>query len=116
MLGYVSLAIGLCTIAVTLVFVIIWLYLHDEIRNSSSLQEELHSTGRRMTVSIGIFAIPVVVYFLDSRKRLVNDAEVYAFVWSACYVVSLLYLAAGLTILIRDAKREKKTGLYRFRR
>ena len=116
MLGYVSLAIGLCTIAVTLVFVITWLYMHDEIRNSSSLQEELHSTGRRMTVSIGIFAIPVVVYFLDSRKRLVNDAEVYAFVWSACYVVSLLYLAAGLTILIRDAKREKKTGLYRFRR
>ena len=116
MLGYVSLAIGLCTISVTLVFVITWLYLHDEIRNSSSLQEELHSTGRWMTVSIGIFAIPVVVYFLDSRKRFVNDAEVYAFVWSACYVVSLLYLAAGLTILIRDAKREKKTGLYRFRR
>ena len=116
MLGYVSLAIGLCTIAITLVFVITWLYLHDEIRNSSSLQEELHSTGRRMVVSIGIFAIPVVVYFLDSRKRFVNDAEPYALVWSACYVVSLLYLAAGLTILIRDAKREKKTGLYRFRR
>ena len=69
-----------------------------------------------MIVSIGIFAIPVVVYFLDSRKQLVNDAELYAFVWSACYVVSLLFLMAGLTGLIRDAKREKKTGLYRFRR
>jgi hypothetical protein len=64
MLGYVSLAIGLCTIAVTLVFVITWLYMHDEIRNSSSLQEELHSTDRRVIASIGIFAIPVVVYFL----------------------------------------------------
>ena len=48
MLGYVSLVIGLCTIAVTLVFVITWLNLYDEIRNSSSLQEEFHSTVRRM--------------------------------------------------------------------
>jgi cytochrome bd-type quinol oxidase subunit 2 len=116
MLGYVSLAIGLCTIAVTLVFVITWLYLHDEIRSSSSLQEEFHSTVRRVIVNIGMFAIPVVVYFVDARKRFVNDAEPYAFVWSACYVVSLLFLAAGLTTLVRDAKREKKTGLYRFRR
>jgi hypothetical protein len=58
----------------------------------------------------------VVVYFLDARKRFVNDVEPYAFVWVAGYVVSLLFLAAGLTVLIRDAKREKKTGLYRFRR
>jgi cytochrome bd-type quinol oxidase subunit 2 len=116
MLGYVSLAIGLCTIAVTLVFVITWLYLHDEITNSSSLQEEFHSTVRRMIVSIGIFAIPVVVYFLDARKRFVNDAEPYAFVWSACYVVSLLFLMAGLSSLIRDATRERKTGFYKFRR
>ena len=84
MLGYVSLAIGLCTIAATLVFVITWLYMHDEIRNSSSLQEELHSTGRRVIVSIGIFAIPVIVYFVDSRKRFLDDAEPYAFVWSVC--------------------------------
>ena len=116
MLGYVSLAIGLCTIAVTLVFVITWLYLHDEITNSSSLQEEFHSTVRRMIVSIGIFAIPVVLYFLNPKNQSVNKAEPYAFVWVACCVGSLLFLAAGLIILIRDAKREKKTGLYRFRR
>jgi hypothetical protein len=116
MLGYVSLAIGLCTIAVILVFVITWLYLHEEIQNSQSLLEEFYSTGRRIIVTIGIFAIPVGVYFLDARKRFVNDAEPYAFVWGACYVVSLLFLAAGLTTLIRDANRERKTGFYRFRR
>jgi cytochrome bd-type quinol oxidase subunit 2 len=116
MIGYVSLAIGLCTIAVTLVFVITWLYLHDGIGNSSSLQKEFHSTVRRVIVAIGIFVIPAAVYLLDARKRFVNDTEPYAFVWSACYVVSLLFLMAGLTSLIRDAKREKKTGLYRFRR
>jgi len=116
MLGYVSLVIGLCTIAVTLVFVITWLNLHDEIRNSSSLQEEFHSTVRRMTINIGIFAIPIVVYFFDAGKQSLSNADPYAFVWAACYAVSLLFLAAGVTILIRDAKREKKTGLYRFRR
>jgi cytochrome bd-type quinol oxidase subunit 2 len=116
MLGYVSLAIGLCTIYVILVFVITWLYVNDEIRNSSSLREEFNSTVRRVIINIGIFVIPVTAYFLDARKRFVNDAEPYAFVWSACYVVSLLFLLAGLTSLIRDAKREKKTGLYRFRR
>jgi cytochrome bd-type quinol oxidase subunit 2 len=116
MLGYVSFAIGLCTIAVMLVFVITWLYLHEEVRNSPSLQEEFHSAARRMIASIGIFTIPVVVYFLDARKRFVNNDEPYAFVWSVCYVVSLLFLAAGLTTLIRDANRERKTGFYRFRR
>jgi hypothetical protein len=79
-------------------------------------KEEFHSTVRRVIIAIGIFAIPVVVYFLDSRKRFVNDTEPYAFVWSVCYVISLLFLMAGLTSLIRDAKREKKTGFYRFRR
>jgi len=116
MLGYVSLAIGLCTIAVTLVFVITWLYLHGEIQNSQSLQEEFHSAARRMIASIGIFTIPVVVYFLAARKRFVNNDEPYAFVWGACYVVSLLFLAASLTTLIRDANRERRTGFYRFRR
>src|SRR3954452_23902580 len=116
MLGYVSLSIGLCTIVVTSVFIITSLYLHDEIRNSLSLQEEFHSTVRRVIVNIGIFAIPVVVYFLDARQRFVNDDEPYAFVWAACYVVSLLFLAASLTTLIRDANRERKTGFYRFRR
>jgi len=116
MLGYVSLAIGLCTIAVSLVFLLTWVYLYDEIRNSSSLQQEFHSTVRWIIVTIGIFAIPVVVYYLDARKQVVNATEPYAFVWGACYLVSLLFLAADLTILIRDAKREKKTGLYRFRR
>ena len=79
MLGYVSLAIGLCTIAVTLVFVITWLYLHGEIQNSQSLQEEFHSAARRMIASIGIFTIPVVVYFLAARKRFVNNDRALCF-------------------------------------
>jgi len=56
------------------------------------------------------------VYFLAARKRFVNNDEPYAFVWGASYVVSLLFLAAGLTTLIRDANRERRTGFYRFRR
>jgi hypothetical protein len=108
MLGYVSLAIGLCTIAVTLVFAMTWLYLNDDIINSSSLREEINSTVRRVIINIGIFVIPMTAYFLDPRKRFVNNDEPYAFVWSACYVVSLLFLMAGLTSLIRDASTKRK--------
>jgi cytochrome bd-type quinol oxidase subunit 2 len=115
MLRYVSFALGICTSAATVVLGVTWLYLHDEIRNSSSLHEEFHSTIRRMIVTLGIFAIPFVAYFLTPRKSL-NDGELYALIWIGCYFVSLLFLATGLSILIRDAKRERKTGLYRFRR
>ena len=116
MLRYVSLALGICTIAAALVFGITWLYIHDEIRNSSSLHEEFHSTVRRMIVTVGIFAVPLVVYFLSPRKQSLNDGEPYALVWIGCYLVSLLFLATGLTVLLRDAKRKKKTDLCRFRR
>jgi len=116
MLRYVSFALGICTIAATVVLGITRLYLHDEIRNSSSLHEEFHSTIRRMIVTAGIFAIPLVAYFLSPRKQSLNDGEPYALIWIGCYFVSLLFLATGLSILIRDAKRERKTGLYRFRR
>ena len=116
MLRYASLALGICTIAAAVVFGITWIYLYDDIRNSSALHEEFHSIVRRMSVTIGIFAIPVVVYFLNPRKQSLNDGEPYAFVWIGCYFVSLIFLATGLAILIRDAKREKKTGHYRYRR
>ena len=116
MLGYISIGIALSNIAVALVFVLTWLYFYEERRHSSFLEEEFHSTVRRMIVSIGIFAIPVVLYFLDPKDQSVNKAEPYAFVWVVCCVGSSLFLAAGLIILIRDARREKKTGRYRFRR
>jgi len=83
---------------------------------TSVTSPQFRSAARRMIASIGIFTIPVVVYFLAARKRFVNNDEPYAFVWGACYVVSLLFLAAGLTTLIRDANRERRTGFYRFRR
>jgi hypothetical protein len=116
MLAYISIGIALSNIAVGLVFALTWLYFYEEMHHSSLLENEFHSTVRRMIVSIGIFAIPVVLYFLDHKNLSGNKAEPYAFVWVACCVGSLLFLAVGSIILIRDARREKKTGLYRFRR
>jgi hypothetical protein len=110
MLAYVSIVIALCSITVCLVFVLTWAYLGHEIRHSSLLQEEFQTTVRRLTGNIGLFAIPVAVYLLDDRQS-ANDAEPFAFAWGACYVVSLLMLAAGLTTLIRDANRERKNRL-----
>jgi hypothetical protein len=115
MLAYISIGIGLCNIAVGLLFGLTWLNLYDVIRHSSLLQEEFGTVVRRLIGSIGLFVIPAAVYLLDVKSS-TNNAEPYAFVWGACYVVSLLLLAAGLTTLIRDAKRERKTGFYRFRR
>jgi cytochrome bd-type quinol oxidase subunit 2 len=115
MLAYVSIVIALCSITVCLVFVLTWAYLGHEIKHSSVLQEEFQTTVRRLIGNIGLFTIPVAVYLLDGRQS-ANNAEPFAFAWGACYVVSLLMLAAGLTTLIRDANRERKTGFYRFRR
>ena len=115
MLAYISIGIALCSITVCLVFGLTWAYLGHEIRHSSLLQEEFRTTVRRLIGSIGLFAIPVAVYLIDGKQS-ANNAEPFAFAWGACYVVSLLMLAAGLTTLIRDANRERKTGFYRFRR
>ena len=115
MLAYISIGIAACNIVVGLVFVLTWVYLSDEIRHSSLLQEEFRTAVRRLIVSIGIFAIPVAVYLLEAKQSQ-NNAEPYAIVWGVCYVVSLLILLPSLATLIRDANRERKTGLYRFRR
>jgi hypothetical protein len=98
-----------------MIFGLTWLYLHDEIRKSTSLREEFHSAVRRLIATVGIFVIPAVIYLLE-KKQAVNDAQPYALVWAAGYVVGLLFLLASLVILARDAKHEKKTGSYRFRR
>ena len=116
MLAYMSVAITLCSITVCLVFGLTWAYLGHEIRHSSLLQDEFATAVRRFIATIGIFVIPVGAYFLDGTKQYANNAEPFAFVWGACYAVSLLMLGAGLTTLIRDANRERKTGFYRFRR
>jgi hypothetical protein len=115
MLAYISIGIALCSITACLVFVLTWARLGHEIRHSSLLQEEFRTTVRRLIGSIGLFAIPVAIYLLDGKQS-ANNAEPFAFAWGACYVVSLLMLAAGLTALIRDANRERQTGFYRFRR
>jgi len=115
MLVYISIGIAACNIVVALVFVLTWVYLSDEIRHSSLLQEEFRTAVRRLIISIGIFAIPVAVYLLEAKQSQ-NNAEPYAIVWGVCYVVSLLILLPSLATLIRDANRERKTGFYRFRR
>jgi hypothetical protein len=115
MLAYISIGIAVCNIVVGLVFGLTWVYLSDEIRHSSLLQEEFRTAVRRLIVSIGIFAIPMAVYLLEAKQSQ-NNAEPYAIVWGVCYVISLLILLPSLATLIRDANRERKTGLYRFRR
>jgi MFS family permease len=115
MLAHISIGIALCNIAVGLVFGLTWIYLSDVIRHSSLLQEEFRTSVRRLIGSFGLFAIPVAIFLLG-EKQSANNAEPFAFAWGACYAVSLLLLAAGLTALIRDAKRERRTGFYRFRR
>jgi hypothetical protein len=115
MLAYISIGIALCSITACLVVGLTWAYLYDDIRHSSLLEEEFQTTVRRLIGNIGLFAIPVAVYLLDGKQS-ANNAEPFAFAWGACYVVSLLMLAAGLTTLIRDANYERKTGFYRYRR
>lgn len=116
MLAHISIGIALTNIAVGLVFALTWLYFHEEIRHSSLLEEEFGAALRRLIGTIGLFAIPVAVYLLDGPKQSGYDPEPHAFVWGACYVVSLLILTAALATLIRDATRERKTGLYKIRR
>ena len=116
MLAFISMGIAFCGITVCLVFGLTWIYLYDGIRHSSLLQEEFRTAGRRLIGNIGLFAIPIAVYLLNGPNKSVNNAEPFAFAWGACYVLNLLMLAAGLITLIRDANRERKTGLYRFRR
>jgi len=116
MLAYISIGIALCSVTVCLTFGLTWAYLYDDIRHSSLLQEEFRTAVRRLIASIGLFAIPVAIYFLEGTRKFSNNAEPYALAWGVCYVVSLLILASSLTTLIRDANRERKTGLYRFRR
>ena len=116
MLAYMSVAITLCSITVCLVFGLTWAYLGHEIRHSSLLQDEFATAVRRFIATIGIFVIPVGAYFLDGTKQYANNAEPFAFVWGACYVVSLLILVRSLITLMRDANYERRTGFYRFRR
>jgi hypothetical protein len=115
MLAYILIGIALCSIAACLIFGLTWAYLYEDIRHSSLLQEEFGSVVRRLIGSIGIFAIPVVVYLLEGKQS-ANNAEPFAFAWGACYAVSLLILVRSLITLMRDANYERRTGFYRFRR
>jgi len=116
MLAHLSIGIALCSITTCLVFLLTWAYLIHEIRHSPLLQEEFRTTVWRLIGNIGLFAIPVAVYFVAGTKQSANNTEPFAFAWGACYGLNLLILVAGLTTLKRDAYRERKTGHYRFGR
>ena len=68
MLAYMSIGIGVCNIALGLVFGLIWVDLHNQIKHSPALQEEFRTAVRRLVGSTGLFIIPMVVYlFHDTR-------------------------------------------------
>ena len=106
MLAYLSIGIALYSVTVCLAFGLTWAYLGHEIRHSSLLQEEFRTAVRRLIGTIGIFVIPVGVYFLDGTKQYANNAEPFAFAWGACYAVSLLILVRSLITLMRDGNHE----------
>ena len=56
----------------------------------------------------GIFAIPVVVYFLDAREPPLNNVEPYAFVWAGCYLVRLAL--AMISTPGHRASRRRQSG------
>ena len=116
MLAHVSIGIALCSVTVSLVFGLTWVYLGHEIRHSALLREEFGTAVRRLIGTTGIFVIPVGAYFLDDTKQYTNNTEPFAFAWGACYAVSLLMLVRSLITLMRDANYERRTGFYRFRR
>ena len=116
MLAFITMGIAFCSITVCLVFGQPGFICTMGLDIAHLLQEEFRTAGRRLTGNIGLFAIPITVYLLNWPNKSVNNAEPFAFAWGACYVLNLLMLAAGLITLMRDANRERKTGLYRFRR
>ena len=66
--------------------------------------------ARRILVSMGVFGIPVGAYLLDSSTA---NIEPYVFVWIACYVVTLVFLAATLIVLIGSVLKVQQKRLKR---
>ena len=116
MLAYISIGIGLCNAAAAFVVLLTWIELHDNIKNSLTLQNGLQAVVRRLIVSVGLFGIPILAYLLEDHKQSAKIPESYALAWSAACALSLLFLIEGLIALIRHANREKKTSWHRYRR
>ena len=70
MLAYISIGIALCSVTVCLVFGLTWVYLGHEIKYSALLKKEFGTAVRRLVGTIGIFVIPVGVYFLDVQSNM----------------------------------------------
>jgi len=117
-----------------------WIELHDDIKNSLTLQSGLQAVVRRLAVSIGLFGIPILAYLFEDHKQPANIPELfgyhtqsanisklfgnhkqsvkvpesYALAWGAACALSLLILIEGLITLFRHANREKKTSSDRY--
>lgn len=115
MLPYISLGIGVSNILATVVFLLIWVELHAQIRNNSILRQDFHATGRRLMISVGFFGFPILEHLFAGNKQSAKIIQPYALVWGTGCALSLVFLIAGL-ITFQHTNREKKTGSYRYGR
>ena len=69
MLVYISIGIAACNIVVGLVFGLTWVYLSDEIRHSSLLQEEFRTAVRHLMRLIPLSQVVPHLAFEERRTR-----------------------------------------------
>src|SRR5215831_8779391 len=104
MLAYISVGIGVCNLALGLVFGLIWIDLNSHAKNGVELHEAFRKAARRLIGSIGLFIIPLISYFLSGVKRLPQVTEVYISLWEALCAVGLIMLVSSLIGILRYPK------------
>ena len=104
MLAYISVGIGVCNLALGLVFGLIWIDLNSHAKNGVELHEEFRKAARRLIGSVGLFIIPLISYFLSGVKRLPQITEVYISLWEALCAVGLIMLVSSLIGILRYPK------------
>jgi hypothetical protein len=115
-LAYISLGIGLSNMLAAVVFLLIWVELRTQIKNSPIIREDFRAAARRLMISVGFFGFPILEYLFAGNKQSAKIIQPYALVWGAGCALSLVFLIAGLITLIQHTNREKKTGSYRYGR
>jgi hypothetical protein len=113
MLVYIPIGIDLCNMVVGFAFLLTWIELHGQVKNSPTLQNGLQAVARRLIVSVGLFGIPILAYLFEGNKQSAKIPESYALAWGAACALSLLILIEGLITLIRHVNRENKTSSHR---
>lgn len=116
MLAYIALGIGVCNVVAVFLSLLTWIELHSRTENSLTLKNGLQAVVRRLIISVGVFAIPILAYLFEDHKKSAKMPESYAIAWGGACALSLLILIEGLITLIRHANREMKTSSHRYRR